>query len=154
MCRLARGLLVALGLAAGFGACTTPDSARVYSRDEAKRAWTVSEGRVVDVKPAQIEGRRSALGTLGGGYVGYEVGRSIGHGHGSDIAGAFGAVAGAAAGQAVEEGVTRQDALQITVDLDHGDTIAVVQAADVAFTPGDRVKILRRGDGAARVSKL
>ena len=54
----------------------------------------------------------------------------------------------------VEERATRQNALQITIDLDRGETIAVVQAADVAFAPGERVKVLRRGDGAARVAKL
>ena len=56
--------------------------------------------------------------------------------------------------QAVEERVTRQNGLQITIDLDRGETIAVVQAADVPFEPGERVKVLRRGDGAARVAKL
>ena len=40
------------------------------------------------------------------------------------------------------------------IDLDRGETIAIVQAADVAFAHGERVKVLRRGDGAARVAKL
>ena len=124
------------------------------SREDARTAWVVSEGRVVDVGAVTIEGERSVLGTAGGGYVGYEVGRSIGHGSGRDIAGAVGAVAGAAAGRAVEENVTRQDGLQITVRLDSGETIAIVQAADVAFEAGERVRVLRRQDGAARVSKL
>jgi outer membrane lipoprotein SlyB len=114
----------------------------------------VVEGRVSEIKPVQIEGNRSVLGTAGGGYVGYELGRVMGDGRGRDLAGAVGAVAGAAAGQAVEERATRQDALQITIDLDRGETIAVVQAADVSFAPGERVKVLRRGDGAARVAKL
>jgi outer membrane lipoprotein SlyB len=135
-------------------ACTTPSSGTLYSRNEARTAWTVVEGRVSDIKPVQIEGNKSFLGTAGGGYVGYELGRTVGSGHGRDLAGAVGAVAGATAGQVVEERATRQDALQITVNLDRGETIAIVQAADVAFTPGERVKILRRGDGAARVSKL
>jgi len=67
---------------------------------------------------------------------------------------AVGAGAGAAVGQPVEERVTRQSGLQITIDLDRGETIAIVQAADVAFAHGERVKVLRRGDGAARVAKL
>ncbi|HEX9773081.1 MAG TPA: hypothetical protein VGA44_06415 [Steroidobacteraceae bacterium] len=137
-----------------LAACTTPSSGTLYSRNEARTAWTVVEGRVSDIKPVQIEGNKSVLGTAGGGYVGYELGRTVGSGRGRDLAGAVGAVAGATAGQVVEERATRQDALQITVNLDRGETIAIVQAADVAFTPGERVKILRRGDGAARVSKL
>ena len=135
------------------GACTTPSSGQVYSRNEARTDWSVVEGRVNDIRPVQIEGNRSVLGTAGGGYIGYELGRAVTDGRGRGVAGAVGAVAGAAAGQAVEERTTRQDGLQITVDLDRGETIAVVQSADVAFAPGERVKVLRRGDGAARVVK-
>ena len=134
--------------------CATPSSGQVYSRDEARTAWSVVQGRVADVRQVQIEGNRSVLGTAGGGYVGYELGRTVASGRGRDLAGAVGAVAGAAAGQAAEERATRQNGLQITIDLDRGETIAVVQAADVAFSPGERVKVLRRGDGAARVAKL
>lgn len=141
-------------LATLLTACMTPSSGTVYSRNEARTAWSVVEGRVSDIKPVQIEGNRSVLGTAGGGYIGYELGRAVTDGRGRGVAGAVGAVAGAAAGQAAEERATRQDGLQITVDLDRGATIAVVQAADVTFTPGERVKVLRRGDGAARVAKL
>ena len=57
-------------------ACATPSSGQIYSRNEARTAWTVVQGRVSDVKPVQIEGNKSVLGTAGGGYVGYELGRS------------------------------------------------------------------------------
>jgi outer membrane lipoprotein SlyB len=147
-------VVTALAFICLVAACTTPSSGKVYSRSDARTAWSVTEGRVADVKPVQIEGERSVLGTAGGGYVGYELGRVVGDGRGRDLAGAVGAVAGAVAGQAAEERITRQDAFQITVDLDRGETVAVVQAADVSFAPGERVKVLRRGDGAARVSKL
>jgi len=78
-------------------ACATPSSGQVFSRNEARTAWTVVEGRVSDIKPVQIEGNKSVLGTAGGGYVGYELGRTMGSGQGRDLAGAVGAVAGAAA---------------------------------------------------------
>ena len=153
MSKIVSGAL-ALAALSLLSACTTPSSGKVFSRNEARTAWMVIEGRVSDIKPVKIEGDKSVLGTAGGGYVGYELGRTIASGRGRDLAGAVGAVAGAAAGQTVEERATRQDALQITIDLDRGETIAVVQAADVAFAPGERVKVLRRGDGAARVAKL
>jgi outer membrane lipoprotein SlyB len=57
-------------------------------------------------------------------------------------------------GDAIEERATREQALQITVDLDKGSTIAVVQAADQQFAVGERVKILRGERGAARVTKI
>ena len=66
----------------------------------------------------------------------------------------MGAVAGAVAGEAVEERVTRQQGLQITVDLDEGSTVAIVQGADQAFAVGERVKVLRGQRGAARVTKI
>jgi outer membrane lipoprotein SlyB len=145
-------VLVALLALAG---CASPSSGKVYSREEARTAWRVSEGQVVDVQPVQIEGQKSWLGTAGGGYIGYELGRTVGSGSGRDLAGAVGGVVGATVGQATEERVTRQDGLQIMVELDRqGETIAIVQANDVSFSPGERVRVLRRGDGAARVVKL
>jgi outer membrane lipoprotein SlyB len=145
-------ILVALTALTG---CASPSSGKVYSREEARTAWRVTEGQVVDVQPVLIEGQKSWLGTAGGGYIGYELGRTVGSGSGRDLAGAVGGVVGATVGQATEERVTRQDGLQIVVELDRqGETIAIVQANDVSFSPGERVRVLRRGDGAARVTKL
>jgi outer membrane lipoprotein SlyB len=141
------GALVSVG-------CASSNSGNVYPRNHARQAWTVEEGKVSGIKDVRIEGERTGLGRIGGGYVGYEVGRTVGGGRGSDIAGAVGAVAGAVAGGATEERVTRDDGIEITVDLDKGASIAVVQAADQQFQVGERVKILRRGDGAARVTKI
>jgi outer membrane lipoprotein SlyB len=78
-------------------------------------------------------------------------GGTIGGGSGKGVARAAGAVGGAAAGAAVEEKSTRQTGLEITVKLDNGQVIAVVQAADEQFDEGDRVRVLRRPDGSARV---
>lgn len=133
--------------------CAAPSSGKVYSREEARTAMTVSEGVVKDVQPITIEGQKTWMGGAGGGWVGYELGRTVGHGTGSDIAGAVGGVAGAVAGQAVEEMATRQKGLQITIRLDNGETIAVAQSADVTFAPGERVKVLRGHNGSARVTK-
>lgn len=134
--------------------CSLPSRGDVYSRNEARQAWDVRYGEVTDVDAVTIEGRRTTLGRVGGGYIGYEVGRAIGgRGTSGNIAGAVGAVAGAVAGEAVEESVTRQDGLQITVRLDDGHSLAIVQAADQAFSVGERVKVFSRRDGAARVAK-
>ena len=101
-----------------------------------------------------IGGERGYLGSAGGGYIGYEVGRYVVDGSGRGVAGAVGAVAGAVAGDAIEERATRQDGLQITVDLEEGATVAIVQAADQPFAVGERVKVLRSHGGAARVTKI
>ena len=148
-------LAASLAALAALAGCTSPSSGTLYSRNEARTAWRVSDGKVVDVKPVTIEGQKSWLGTAGGGYIGYELGRTVGSGHGRDLAGAVGSVVGATVGQVAEEHATRQDALQILVDIEsRGEIVAIVQANDVSFEAGERVRVLRRGDGAARVSKL
>ncbi|MGH8197223.1 MAG: hypothetical protein ACRETI_03545 [Steroidobacteraceae bacterium] len=134
--------------------CATPSSGRIYSRHEARLAWDVHYGRVVAVDDAVIEGRRTALGRIGGGLIGYTAGRTVGGGSGRAVAGAVGAVAGAVAGQAIEERATREEAWQFTVDLDRGRTIAIVQARDQSFAVGERVRVYMRRDGAARVAKI
>ena len=151
---MSRLILIALCGALVSVGCASSNSGNVYPRNQVRQAWTVEEGKVSGIKDVRIEGERTGLGRLGGGYVGYEVGRTVGSGRGNDVAGAVGAVAGAVAGGATEELVTRDKGLEITVDLDKGSSIAVVQAADQQVQLGERVKILRRGDGAARVTKI
>jgi len=46
---------------------------------------------------------------------------------------------------------TRKDALEITVKLDGGGLIAIVQEADEQFNPGEKVRIVE-GGGTTRVS--
>jgi outer membrane lipoprotein SlyB len=62
-----------------------------------------------------------------------------------------GAVVGGLAGAAAEEGLTRKDGLEITVKLDNGSMIAVVQEADEQFHPGERVRLVESG-GTTRVT--
>jgi outer membrane lipoprotein SlyB len=63
-------------------------------------------------------------------------------------------VAGAVAGHAIERKITAEEGLEIIVRLDRDDTIAVVQAADVEFAPGERVRVLFGHFGEARVTPL
>jgi outer membrane lipoprotein SlyB len=146
--------VAALIAAASIAGCSLPSRGDVYSREDTHQAWDVHYGTVTDVDRVTIEGQRTHTGSVGGGFVGYEAGRAIGgHGSAGSIGGAVGSVAGAVVGSAVEEGATRQDGLQLTVELDGGKSIAVVQAADQPFVVGERVKVYSRRDGAARVAK-
>jgi len=46
----------------------------------------------------------------------------------------------------------KQTGLELFVRLDSGADVTVVQAADVAFRPGDRVRVMQGHDGATRVT--
>jgi outer membrane lipoprotein SlyB len=144
--------LIAVSLLSVFiAACASSNSGSVYSRDDARRVQTVRTGVVESVRSVKLEGTKSPVGTIAGGAIGGIAGGSIGHGAGSSIAAVIGAVAGGLAGSAVEEGVTRKDALEITVKLDGGPLIAIVQEADEEFRAGDKVRLIENGS-TSRVS--
>jgi outer membrane lipoprotein SlyB len=132
-------------------ACASSNSGSVYKRDDARKVQTVKTGTVESVRAVKLEGTKSPVGTIAGGAIGGIAGSSVGGGKGSTIAAVIGAVAGGLAGSAIEEGVTRKDALEITVKLDGGGLIAIVQEADEQFNPGEKVRIIE-GGGITRVS--
>src|SRR5512139_2097952 len=108
-------------------------------------------GVVESVRQVKIEGTKTPVGPVAGAAIGGVAGSTIGGGKGSTIAAIAGAVAGGLAGGAIEEGVTREDGVEITVKLDSGGMIAVTQEADEPFQPGERVRVLE-GGGVTRVS--
>ncbi len=143
---------LAIALIAGFlGACASSNSGSVYSRDEARRTQTVKTGVVESVRSVKLEGTKSPVGTIAGGAVGGIAGSSVGGGRGSVIAAVIGAVAGGLVGSAAEEAVTRKDAFEITIKLDGGGLVSIVQEADEQFAAGDRVRIVENG-GTSRVT--
>lgn len=144
-------ILIVATLSFFLVACASSNSGSVYSRDEARKTQTVRMGIVESVRQVRIEGTKSPVGTVAGGAVGGIAGSSIGHGRGSAVAAVIGAVVGGLAGSAAEEGITRKDGLEITVKLDNGTMLAIVQEADVAFSPGERVRLVESG-GTTRVT--
>ena len=143
-------LLVAV-LSVLVTACASSNSGSVYKRDDARKVQTVKTGVVESVRQVKLEGTKTPIGTVAGGAIGGIAGGSVGSGRGSAIVAVIGAVAGAIAGSAVEEGVTRKDGLEITVKLDGGGLIAIVQEADEAFNPGEKVRIVENSE-TSRVS--
>lgn len=106
---------------------------------------------VESVRQVKLEGTKSPVGTAGGAVVGGIAGNQVGHGAGQAIATVVGAIVGGIAGSAAEEGITRKNGLEITVKLDSGPLVAVVQEADEEFHPGDKVRLIESG-GTTRVS--
>ncbi len=145
---------VAVVLAAGMvlSGCPASMSGGAYSRSQAREAQAVRLGYVESVRQVLIEGTKSGVGAVSGAALGGVAGSTIGRGRGQ-VAGAIGgAVLGGLAGSAIEENATRQPGLEITVQLDNGRMVAVTQAADEPFYPGDRVRVLIGYDGTTRVA--
>lgn len=144
---------LALGLAASItlAGCAGGVGSRDYRRDQVRSVQQVQSGVVEKVREVNIEGTKTPVGTGAGAVVGGVAGSTVGSGRGSVVGAVVGAVAGGLAGSAVEESVTRQRGLEITVRLDSGRTLAVTQGADEAFRRGDRVRVLT-GGGVTRVT--
>lgn len=147
-----KNAVLAATMAVTLSGCFTRESANVYDRHEAGREQTVRMATVDSVRKVVLQGSQSGIGAVAGGATGGIAGSTVGQGKGSSVAGVLGAVAGGVAGQAIEEKVTRKDALEITVRLDSGELRAIVQEADLPFSPGDRVRLLTSG-GVTRVTR-
>lgn len=140
-----------MALAVVLGACASSNSGNVYKRGEARTVQTVKMGVVESVRLVKLEGTKTPIGTGAGAVVGGVAGSTLGGGRGQVITTVLGALAGGLAGSAAEEGLTRKDGVEITVKLDSGNMIAVVQEADEEFNPGDRIRVLE-ANGVTRVS--
>jgi outer membrane lipoprotein SlyB len=145
--------LAAAVLATVLTGCAAPGlGGGSYSRDQARREQTVRMGYVESVREVKLEGTRSGVGPAAGAVAGGVAGSSIGRGRGSALGAIAGAVIGGVAGQAAEQGFTAKQGVEVTVKLDTGQMVAIMQEADETFRPGDRVRIL--SDGAtSRVTR-
>jgi outer membrane lipoprotein SlyB len=145
--------MVVAALATVLTGCAAPGlGGGSYSREQARREQTVRMGHVESVREVKLEGTRSGIGPGAGAVAGGIAGSSIGHGRGSALGAVAGAVVGGIAGQATEQGFTAKRGVEVTVKLDNGQMVAIMQQADETFRPGDRVRIL--SDGAtSRVTR-
>lgn len=145
--------LVWLLIPAALMGCASGKGSGDYERAEARRVYEVKMGVVEAVRPVKLEGTASGAGAAVGGVVGGVVGSDVGHGKGSTIGSVLGAVVGGITGAAAEHAMTSKPGIEITVRLDAGRLIAVMQEdTGEKFVVGDRVRVLESG-GQARVTK-
>lgn len=145
------GLLV-LPLALASTGCVSSKAGDVYSRDEARRVMSYKEGTLIGIKKVRLEGTKSGVGIGTGAVVGGVAGSTVGQGKGAIVGAVLGAVAGGIAGSAAEEGITREDALELTVKLDNGENLIIVQGmGDDKFKEGERVRVVNSA-GTMRVT--
>jgi len=93
-------LLVVTGCQSNLGSDT-------YSRDDARQAQKVQMGTIVALRPVEIEGTKTPIGSGAGAAIGGIGGSTLGGGRGSLVMAVIGAVAGGLLGAAAEEGLTR-----------------------------------------------
>ncbi|MCU7372129.1 glycine zipper 2TM domain-containing protein [Paucibacter sp. O1-1] len=135
-----------------LAACSTT-SPDVVQRGDAQRMSQVQDGTVLSVRPVTVDGSQSGVGGVAGGVVGAIAGSNVGGRREGQIVGVLGAVAGAALGNAIERNVTKEDAVEILVQLRNGERRAIVQAkGNETLNPGESVILVTTG-GKTRVTR-
>jgi outer membrane lipoprotein SlyB len=146
-----KSLLLVVAVTA-LAACTTT-SPDVIGRDEAQRLSQVQDATVLSVRAVVVEGQQSGAGGTTGAVVGGVAGASVGGQRETVIVGVIGAVAGAVVGNAVERYGTREDAVEILVQLKNGERRSIVQAkGSEVLAPGEAVILVTTG-GKTRVMR-
>jgi outer membrane lipoprotein SlyB len=135
-----------------LGGCAyNSTGSRDYYAYETRGEQSVRFGVVESVREVRIDPRDTGVGTAGGAMLGGIAGSTVGGGNGQ-IAGAIGgAILGGIIGQSIEKSANERPGLEVTVLLDSGMYISVVQGPEEPFRPGDRVRILS-GRGSTRVT--
>jgi outer membrane lipoprotein SlyB len=143
---------LSLMVVAMLGACAT-SSPDIIQRGDAQRLSQVQDGVVLSVRPVVVDGSQSGVGATAGGVVGGIAGASVGGRREGAIVGVLAAVAGAVAGNAVERMGTREEAVELLVQLKGGERRAIVQAkGSEVLNPGDAVILVSTG-GKVRVTR-
>jgi outer membrane lipoprotein SlyB len=134
------------------GCATQSRSAGVYRAGEASVEQSVRFGTVESIRPVTIQRDSKGVGVVAGGAVGSIAGSSVGDGKTGQVGAVLGAVLGGLAGQAIEERANQVPGVEITVRLESGRLIAIVQEDDQSLRAGDKVRLVGTG-GSVRLSR-
>ncbi|MEJ6006440.1 glycine zipper 2TM domain-containing protein [Paucibacter sp. AS339] len=145
-------LVACMAGVAALSACSTsnPD---VISRHDAQRMSQVQDATLLSVRAVTVDGSQSGVGAVAGGVVGAVAGSNVGGRTEGQIAGVLVGLAGAAVGNAIERNVTKEEAVEMLVQLRNGERRAIVQAkGGETLLPGDAVILVTSG-GKTRVMR-
>jgi len=135
-----------------LSACSTT-SPDMVQRGDAQRLSNVQDATVLSVRPVTVDGTQTGAGSVAGGVIGGVAGASVGGRREGIIVGVLGALAGAVAGNAIERSATRENAVEILLQLRDGQRRAIVQATGTeVLVPGDAVLLVNTGS-KTRVTK-
>lgn len=134
-----------------LGGCAYPAGSYDYRGYQVMGEQQVRFGVVDSVRPVRIMPGETGVGTAGGAVLGGLAGSTVGGGTGQVAGAVGGAILGGILGSNIERSANERPGVEVTVLLDNGRYISVVQEADEVFRPGDRVRILS-GRGVTRVT--
>ncbi len=141
--------LVLATIASGWvlaGCSPSAPSGSVYKSSESLKPQEVRLAKLLSVRPVQIEtSSNTTTGAVAGGAIGGVAGSQMGSGRGTEavLGGLIGATVGAIAGSAAQKATNKEDAVELTVQMDDGGQImSIVQATNEVFTAGQAVRVL------------
>ncbi len=138
----------------GCAGLTGPSfSGLAVSGSQAQVQSIVEFGVVLDVKSVQIEQSGLGVGTLAGAGVGGLLGSMVGHGAVRGIGIVVGALGGGAVGQTLSNGASQKQGIQLTIQKQNGQAVAIVQSGPEQFTRGEKVQLVT-SQGKTRVSSI
>lgn len=138
-------IIAGCSLALTLTGCLSSDSANVYRRGEMRSAANIYIGTIESIREVRMEDS-TGIGTVAGAAIGaIAAGRNIGGGSGRYVSGILGGIAGSLVGDKLERTLTGKRAYEITVKLQSGKLISIVQETDISFRVGDTVRVVDDG---------
>jgi len=117
-------------------------------------AESVRTGRVTALETVQVDkDYKFGVGTVVGAVAGGILGHQFGGGTGKTLLTIAGTLAGAAAGTAAESKMNKQDAQKVTVAMQSGGTVTIVQPIDSRLRNGMQVQVTGGGETARVVPR-
>ena len=145
-------LVAVVSVLVSLSACSTT-SPDVIQRHDAQRMSQVQDAVVLSVRNVIVEGQQTGVGAAAGGVVGAIAGSSVGGRREGQVVGVLGAVAGAVLGNAMERQGTREESVELILQLRNGERRSIVQAkGGETLQVGDAVVLVTTG-GKTRVSR-
>ncbi|CAH0526369.1 glycine zipper 2TM domain-containing protein [Vibrio hippocampi] len=139
-------------------ACSSPNPyGDSYGSQDTRTIQQVYYGTIEKLAPVTIEASQgsNAVGTIAGAAIGGILGSKVGGGSGSDIAAIGGGVLGGYAGSKATEELGKSNGVNMTIRLEDGKTISVVQEVnpEMIFQVGQEVQVNVNGKDARVVPR-
>ncbi|WP_299010099.1 glycine zipper 2TM domain-containing protein [uncultured Shewanella sp.] len=121
-----------------------------YGSAETRTVQQVYYGTIIETKPVTIDASSGTnmVGTVAGAAVGGVLGSTIGGGTGSALATIGGGLLGGYAGGKAANAMGERNGVNLTVRLDNGEVISIVQEVDpnMIFRVGEKVQVNMSGN--------